>query len=194
MRPAGFLFVAVVAALVSLPALARADEGIDDFVEVLDNTVRTVRADGNDGWEQTHAHCRELMGRVLDIDTMARSAVDANWERMTAHQRTAYRAAFESRMANVCVRSMRAFRSQRVILAGVRQGQGGERMATTTFVLENEGERLITWRLRDRHKPLRAVDVIADGRSVVASARSEFSAVLDSNNGDIGALIASMQR
>jgi ABC-type transporter MlaC component len=57
----------------------------------------------------------------------------------------------------------------------------------------------VTWRLRGRtavppNAPLRAHDVIADGSSAVATARSEFSAVLESNNGNIDALIASMQR
>jgi ABC-type transporter MlaC component len=53
---------------------------------------------------------------------------------------------------------------------------------------------MVTWRLRGAEKTLRAVDVIADGRSAVATARNEFSAVLDSSNGNVDALIASMQR
>lgn len=194
MRSVHFLCIAICAAVLSLPALAQDDEAVEDFVAFLDNTVRSIHAQSDAGSTQYHAHCHALMDRILDVDTMARSAVGAIWDRMTAQQRSSYRSAFEARISSECVRSMRAFRSQKVLLAGVRQSNGGDRMLTTGFVLENELERMVTWRLRGATQPLRAVDIIADGRSAVATARNEFLAVLESNNGNVDALIASMQR
>jgi ABC-type transporter MlaC component len=186
----------VALAVIAVDSRAHAQgSDVDNFVAYLDSTVRSFRANNNGNNANGEiARCRELMGRVLDIETMAQGAVGATWDRMSAAQRGAYRAAFEARMASECARSMRAFRSKSVLRAGLRQVAGGDRMLTTGFVLEPEGERMVTWRLRGAEKALRAVDVIADGRSVVATARNEFSAVLDSSNGSVDALIASMQR
>jgi ABC-type transporter MlaC component len=190
--------IAASALIAAVPARAQ-DEEVDDFVATLDAIVQSIDAQDDDGTAREIARCRELVSRILEIETMARIAIGVTWERMSTQQKAAYRGAFETRMASLCVRSMRAFRSQKVILAGTRPTSNGERMVTTNFLLKNNGERLVTWRLRGRtavppNTPLRAHDVIADGSSAVATARSEFSAVLESNNGNIDALIASMQR
>jgi ABC-type transporter MlaC component len=95
-------------------------------------------------------------------------------------------------MTTECVRVTRENPAGKVTLAGVRTVSGGDRLVTTRF--DGEGSRTVTWRVRGSGSRLKAVDVIADGRSAVSSARQEYARVLESNHGNVDALIAFMHK
>jgi ABC-type transporter MlaC component len=110
---------------------------------------------------------------------------------MTPSQRTAYGAAFDDRVLVKCAAIIGDYHGDKIVLMGVRPAGGGDLLATTRFG-SSEAARMVTWRLRNGEK--RVVDVIGQGGSAVASARNEYAAVLQSNNGDIDALIAFLRK
>jgi ABC-type transporter MlaC component len=93
-------------------------------------------------------------------------------------------------MTSECIRVTRENQAEKVTLAGVRTASGGDRLVTTRF----DSGRLVTWRVRGSSSRVKAVDVIADGRSAVLSARQEYARVLESNQGNVDALIAFMHK
>jgi ABC-type transporter MlaC component len=165
--------------------LARGQDNaaIDEFVTLLDEQMR---ASGGG-----IAACRGLAERVLDLPAMARAAIGERWAGMTPSQRTAYGAAFDQRVLVKCAGIIGDYHGEKIVLMGVRAAGGGDLLATTRLG-SNEAGRMVTWRLRSGEK--RVVDVIGQSGSAVASARTEYSAILQSNNGDIDALIAFLRK
>jgi ABC-type transporter MlaC component len=172
----------------SVPATAQSDAGISEFVAYLDSSVRAVQNRAG-----AQSRCRDLMSRLMDVDLMARAAVKDAWNHMSPQQRTSYRAAFQDKMVSECLRVTRENRAEKVTLAGVRAVSGDDRLVTTRFGGEGEGGRTVTWRVRGGSR-VRAVDIVANGRSAVLSARQEYSRVLETNKGNVDALIAFMQK
>jgi ABC-type transporter MlaC component len=181
---AAVLIVGVLMALGS-PVLAGAqgNAAIDEFVTLLSEQMR---ASGGG-----IAACRGLADRVLDLPAMARAAIGERWGAMTPSQRTAYGAAFDDRVLVKCAGIIGDYHGDKIVLMGVRPAGGGDLLATTRLG-PSEADRMVTWRLRNGEK--RVIDVIGRGGSAVASARNEYSAILQSNNGDIDALIAFLRR
>lgn len=191
----GRMFVLIVAAAVPVQAArAQTDPSINAFVTSFATSIREIHAQMGAGDGKSTERCRALVARAFDLDTMARSALGAAWEKLTPFQRDAYRAAFERRIASDCVRRIREYRGEEMTLLGVRSGEGGDRLAATRFAVRGEAGRILTWRLRPGGSPPRALDLIVDGRSLLLSAREEYAAVLQSHNGDINALIEFMLR
>jgi ABC-type transporter MlaC component len=183
-RVLAFISPCLCAAYLLLPTHARADS-VSEFVAYLDSSVRAAQNRAG-----AQSRCRDLTNRLMAVDLMARAAVKDAWEQMTPQQRTQYQAAFHEKMIGECLRVTRENKAEKVTLAGVRDVSGGDRLVTTRFGGEGEGGRVVTWRMRGS----RAVDVVANGRSAVLSARQEYAGVLESNKGNADALIAFMRK
>ena len=72
--------------------------------------------------------------------------------------------------------------------ARVRPPSGGVRLVTVRGGPEQ------TWRLRPVGQSWRIVDVSIDGRSALHAERQEYAEILDTNHGDINAVIAFVRR
>ena len=181
---AGVLIIGILVAL-GAGGLARGQDSaaIDEFVTLLNEQMR---ASGGG-----IAACRGLAERILDLPAMGRAAIGERWAAMTPSQRTAYGTAFDQRVLVKCAGIIGDYHGEKIVLMGVRPAGGGDLLATTRFG-SSEAGRMVTWRLRSGEK--RVVDVIGQSGSAVASARTEYSAILQSNNGDIDALITFLRK
>ena len=173
---------------------AQTSPSVDEFVAKLDSTTRAIHENSKKDATLVREGCRKLLSETLNLDAMAQAANVEIWEKMTAPQRNLFRVAFEHRMIGNCVRQFGTYVGESLKLAGVRTADDGHLLATV-LVGSQDDAKLVTWRLYNfGPRDWRAVDVIAEGRSVVSDARMEYAAVLQSVNGDIEALIAIMQK
>ena len=74
--------------------------------------------------------------------------------------------------------------------ARVRPPSGGVRLVT----VRGGPEQTWIWRLRPVGQSWRIVDVSIDGRSALHAERQEYAEILDTNHGDINAVIAFVRR
>jgi ABC-type transporter MlaC component len=176
-------------------AFAQVDPAIDQFVQVIQSSLLAISAQAPARDGGAREGCGDLMARVLDVGAMAQAASDDAWDLMTQPQRERFREGFARRLRSDCIGPIRDYRGEPVTLAGVRPLGPGERLVAIRLGAEDAPGRVITWRLRaggpDGEK---AVDIIVDGRSTVASLRNEISAVLQAQKGDIDALIGYLNK
>ncbi|GEM_PF-4320341 len=185
----------VLAVFIVVPAMARADPPAADFVAGWEARVRAVHASLSGDAALALGHCREFVAAMLDLDTMAHAAAAANWARMSAAQRAAYRNAFDDRIAEECVRRVGDYDGERFEIMGMRLTSDGERIVIASLGPPATSHRTIAWRLRPAAGGgLRAVDVIIEGRSQLAEARDDFARVLANNRDDIDASIAALRQ
>ncbi|MBI3704124.1 MAG: ABC transporter substrate-binding protein [Rhizobiales bacterium] len=182
-------------ALLCVSTHALSEPLVDAFVARLGESMRAIRVQAKGNADLTRAGCRDLLSQLLALDVMARRSAGEAWDKMTNVQRDAFRAAFAERMASECVRSYSDYNGDAIEPVGVRAMQDGDKMATVRFGAEADNGKRITWRLRQIDaETWRVVDVIVEGSSAVLTARNEYAAILQSHNGNIEALLASMRK
>jgi len=74
--------------------------------------MRAIHTRANGDAAQVVAGCREFLGRVLNLETMARAVTEGAWERMSGAQREAYQGAFADRLAAECARALADYSTQ----------------------------------------------------------------------------------
>jgi ABC-type transporter MlaC component len=184
------LFFAVLV-MSALSARAQSDGQVNDFVARLTSGVRGAGTTPS----AAMSACAQLFRSVADAPAIARAAAGPAWRSMTSRHRNAYSAAIERRISADCAREGgdRAFGA--ITLVGASPTQSGHRLITTRV---NAGGRSMTivWRVHasTSGSSLRAVDLLVEGRSVVAALHDETAAVLAGTSGDLDAMIKAIQR
>lgn len=161
------------------------DGGVDDFVGRVNATIGSLKAGDAAG---ARAACAKLVGQIFDIDAMAPATSAGAWQRMGTAQKAAYRKGLVRRIEGDCESRSRDFAGQAMDLVGVRQGEGGDR-----FVAVKSNGKTVIWQVRGSGS-LRAVDVSANGRSLVIAAQRDAKVVLKNSGGDLQALINSVAK
>jgi ABC-type transporter MlaC component len=182
----GRLFLAlafVAAAGFSAAAAATSDRAVDDFIRRLNATVGSLKPGDT---AAARSACARLVDQAFDIDAMAPATSAGAWQRMNAAQKAAYRNGLTKRVARDCVSRSRDVAGQTMELVGVRLGEGGDR-----FVAVKAEGKTVIWQVRGSAR-LRAVDVSANGRSLVIAAQRDAKAILKNSGGDLQALIKSV--
>jgi ABC-type transporter MlaC component len=183
------LLLALTAAAFAVPAHAvEVDGAVSAFVDRINATVAPVAP--GDG-KAIRAACATLVSQAFNIGAMAPDIVPEAWVRMDAGQRAAYSRGLAKRAADDCVSHGGEIAGNTVELVGVRAGEGGDRLIA---VKQSKGRgRTVIWRVRrGSGGALKAVDMTVDGRSLVASARSDAKAILKKTDGNVVALLRSV--
>ena len=172
-------------------AFAETNPLVQDFFSRIGNAVSSLA--GKTG-PNARAACVGFVRALLDVDSIARQAAGGAWKLMTPDQQAAFRAAVERRSARECATQNATNSGAPVILVGVRDGSGGDRLLATRFGQASGGGRTVVWRLPSggTGQKVQATDVLVDGRSMALTLRDETSKALDRNDGSIDALIATI--
>jgi ABC-type transporter MlaC component len=185
-------WIAGAAAALAGPACAQSQAAVDVFVSQLDDTMHELHDKARGNAARIRAGCRDVVGRFLNLEAMAKAAGEDIWDKMSVAQRETYRTAFGDRMVAECGRQFADYRGEDVRELGTRSLSGGDKLVMTR-VGRGEDAKMVGWRMHGGDASA-AVDVIWEGNSAVAKARSEFAAVLQGANGNVDALIGFMRK
>jgi hypothetical protein len=192
-RLLGIVTAASIVLAFSSVAHGQTDPAIRDFFLRVDRAVGSVT--GKTG-ASAQTECLGFVRALLDVRSVAQRAAAGVWNRMSAAQRSGFREAVERRAARECVAQSRNNDRAPVLFVGVRSASGGDRLLATRVEQKSRAGRTVVWRLpaSGAPSPLRALDLLVDGRSTVLTLRDEVSDILDRKNGDIDALIKTLGR
>jgi hypothetical protein len=192
-RRLAFTVTILVACHGACEAAASIDAASSDFVSRLNGAITSLV--GKTG-KDAYASCVSYVDSLLDLDVIARKSAAAVWDRMTAKQQSAYRAALERRAAKNCVNENGNNSGKPAAILGIRASGADRLLATRSEQKNGEPGRTVVWRLPASDVPegVRAIDVLVDGRSTVLSLRDEAKGILDDNKGDINTMITGIGR
>jgi phospholipid transport system substrate-binding protein len=185
------LWTLLLACLLSAPITsARSEDSVRNFVERVNHASTALLASEGGGAQK----CRRLLAWAFDVPAMARYALGTAWNKATSAQRRAFLAAFEDEIVSAYLRRMRAYRGATMSFVGARKPSGGNQVAASRLLMPNGTEQTWIWKLRPAGEGWRIVDVTIDGRSALHAERQEYADILESNHGDINAVIAFVRR
>lgn len=181
--------------LVATPGRAEDDAaGAGRFIEVTGDELIQL-ASGARTLESRRERLQPFLERVVDVDGVGRFCLGRYWQSTTAEQRDAYLRLFRLVLVNSIAGHLGQYEPGRVRIAVGRPSPRPEGvLVPTTIERPNNKPVSISWVVAGEDGRYRINDVVAEGVSLRLTQRSDYSAFLSRNNGEVSALIGAMQQ
>jgi phospholipid transport system substrate-binding protein len=184
--------------LAALPLLcamraARAQAAETAFIrDKGDALLAIVNGDASDGAKQQAVG--KLLAEAVDLDGVARFVVGRYWRTASPEEQREYLKLFGDLLQlTIAARfgELKGLKFQ--VLGPTRRDEEAQGVAT---VIERPGQAPATveWKIAQVGSGLKVVDLVAEGTSLRLTQRSEYTSVLQRNNGQFAGLMAAMRR
>ena len=179
----------------AIPAPTPEDKAIFEFVDRLLAASRALLSAAWQSEERARQDCRKLLEWAFDIPGMVSYALGPAWAKANERERAALRASFETLIVNHFVRQMRSEPNRAFAFLGYREEAKGRVLAVVRAITPERPDQIWWWRLHaEPDGAWRVVDLIVEGRSVLLSEREDYARILETNNGNIGAVVEYINR
>jgi len=188
------LFLALLLAWLGPPALATEKDtqgAVRAFVEGVN--AASVGFFSSASEADARERCRALLAWAFDVPAMGKEALGRAWEKSTDGERKEFLEAFEEDVISAYLRRMRA-KGTTLTFIGNRPPFDGHQLAASRRSVPGKEDQIWIWWMRPEGQSWRIDDLVLDGHSAVSTEAHEYATVLESNNGDMNALIAFMRK
>jgi phospholipid transport system substrate-binding protein len=132
------------------------------------------------------------LGRVVDVDYVAKFVLGRHWRIATPAQQKAYLAAYGPFLLNNYVARLTKYTGQTYKINGT-QADGDAFVVSMQLVDPNGPAVLVDYRVRqDAQTKFKVIDIVVEGVSLLATQRSEFNSVVSNKGLDV--LIQALQK
>lgn len=137
--------------------------------------------------------CHALLAWAFDVPAMGKEALGRAWGNATEEERNEFLQAFEEDVVSAYLRRMRT-PGTTLTFIGHRPPFEGHQLAASRRSVPGKEDQIWIWWMRPEGPSWRIDDLLLDGHSAVGAEAHEYATVLESNHGDIKALIAFMRK
>jgi phospholipid transport system substrate-binding protein len=191
-----FLLGAVPAALAAAAGGARG-QGADPAraAQFIQSTGQELVAalNSNAPVERRRQQVAAILRRAVDIEGVGRFILGRWWRQASAAEQQEYMRLFEETLIRNLSARFGEYQGVRFALGRAQQRTEDDVLVNTIIERPNIAPFSLDWRVGDVNGQPRVVDVIAEGTSLRLTQRSEYSAVIQRNNGQVSALLAAMR-
>jgi len=179
-----------VALVLALAPSTHADEfptGSEAARQVVQETVdRVIEVLNQRDWskEQRIEAIREIAYANFDFETMSRLVLARNYKKFDEAQRVEFVKAFKSYLSRSYSTRIDRYEQQRVDITGARVEKRGDVTVMTEIVGGDTDGFEIHYRMRDKGRGWKVIDVIIEGVSLVSNYRSQFKEVVNQGGPD----------
>ena len=143
--------------------------------------------------ERRRQQVATILRRAVDIEGVGRFILGRWWRQASAAEQQEYMKLFEETLIRNLSARFGEYQGVRFSLGRAQQRTEDDVLVNTIIERPNIAPFSLDWRVGDVNGQPRVVDVIAEGTSLRLTQRSEYSAVIQRNNGQISALLAAMR-
>ena len=176
----------------TVPVSAAQDPAFS-FIQRLSETALMSLTEKNVSRLEREKRVREILRANFDIDTIGRFALGTHWNAATEDQRKEYLDLFEDMIVQTYTTRFEDYSGQKLEVKDATDS-GKKDTLVSSQVIQPDGPPLnLEWRVRSKNGQLRVIDVVVEGISMSVTQRSDFSSVIQSNGGDLDALLAMLR-
>ena len=136
----------------------------------------------------------KLLNRSFDMSTIGRFAMGRYWKTATKAQRNQYQKLFKAMIIQVYSKRFGEYQGQSIEVKSARP-EGKHDILVQSMIVPKNGEKIrLDWRVRPKKGRFKVVDVIVEGVSMALTQRSDFASVIQRGGGDVGVLIAYLEK
>lgn len=135
-----------------------------------------------------------VLRRAVDVDGVGRFILGRWWRQASPAEQQEYLKLFEETLIRNLSARFGEYQGVRFSLGRSQQRTEDDVLVNTVIERPNSPPFALDWRVGDVGGQPKVVDVIAEGTSLRLTQRSEYSAVIQQNGGQVSALLAAMRR
>lgn len=177
------------------PALAQQDIGrAASFIQATGQELVAAINDTRADLATRRQRVAAILRRAVDIDGVGRFILGRWWRQASPQQQQDYLKLFEETLIRNLSARFGEYQGVRFSLGRSQQRTEDDVLVNTIIERPNSAPFALDWRVGEVNGQPKVVDVIAEGTSLRLTQRSEYSAVIQQNNGSVDALLAAMRR
>ncbi len=187
---------AVVAAACSLSALATPAMA-QDAGAFIDGVARQVLEKLKQGASDAERESllRTVLRSYFDLGAMGRAALGQYWSKTTPEQQQRYLRAVETAEVRAYSGRLKQYGGQTLKVQRVTPGPGGAQLVDSQILQPTGAQPVrLVWEVRNSGGRQLITDVSIEGVSMVLTRRSDFTAYISRNGGNVEPLIAELER
>jgi len=188
----GALGLIAAAALIAAPALAAATDRATALVETLAADLTRLVNSGRSGG-QLYGEFERLLARYADMPAVSASVLGPPWRSASSGQRQAFIAAFQSYLARKYGAQFDEYRNARIEVTGAKDAGRAGVLVLTRVVRPGQEAIAVDWQISERSGQARAVNLVIEGVSMLATERAEVGAMLEASRGSVDGLIGQLR-
>ena len=190
------LFLGAVLALAATTGGARA-QGADparaaQFVQATGQEL-VAALNSNAPIAQRRQQVADILRRAVDVDGVGRFILGRWWRQASPAEQQEYLKLFEETLIRNLSARFGEYQGVRFALGRAQQRAEEDVLVNTVIERPNIAPFSLDWRVGNVGGQPKVVDVIAEGTSLRLTQRSEYSSVIQRNNGQVSALLAAMR-
>lgn len=135
-----------------------------------------------------------ILRRAVDVDGVGRFVLGRWWRVASPAEQQEYMRLFEETLIRNLSSRFGEYQGVRFSLGRSQQRTEDDALVNTVIEPPNSAPFSLDWRVSEVGGQPRVVDVIAEGTSLRLTQRSEYSAVISRNGGQVAALLDAMRR
>lgn len=187
-----FLGAALAAGLaVPFAASAQVDPAVA-FIQKRGEALTAI-VNGDAPVAQKKQQVERLLSEAVDISGVGRFVVGRYWRTATAEEQREFQRLFHDLLLETIAARFGDLKGLKFHVVGGARGDDESKGVVTTIERPGQAAANVEWRVADQGGALKVVDLIAEGTSMRLTQRSEYTSVLQRNNGRFEALIAAMK-
>lgn len=184
----------MLAATMLFNGVAQAAIAPSAFVENLTYSAFETLRDPAIDEKQRFAKFRTLLSQHVDMSRIGKFVLGANWRRADAAQQSEYQKLFSDYVISAYAGRLKDYTNATIRIKDTTDTGKGEYIVSTLVLHPKNPEPVkVDWRLRENAGELQVLDMTIEGISMALTQRSEFTSIIQQNNGDINALLARLR-
>ncbi len=188
------LTISFTAAGLIRPAQAEVDIGrAANFIQTTGQELVAAINDQTRDLAARRQQVAAVLRRAVDVEGVGRFILGRWWRTASPQQQQEYLKLFEETLIRNLSSRFGEYQGVRFGLGRTQQRTGDDVLVNTIIEQPNSAPFSLDWRVGEVNGQPRVVDVIAEGTSLRLTQRSEYSSVIQRNNGSVQALLDAMR-
>jgi len=189
------LFLAAVAALLSLPrlALAAAPADAQKFIDDLgESTVRSL-TDSSLSDAERDSRFRSLLESQFDLPGISKFVLARHWRGASDAERADFQRLFETLLVQAYAKKFAEYAGERFKVSSSLANDDGSITVNSLINRPNGDVVRLDWRVADAGG-LKISDLVVDGISLRTTYRSDVASVIQNNGGNVAGLLGALRQ
>lgn len=182
--------------LIATPALADNSAMVDGATKYVENVAQqAIDIIHNKKLSEDAAKekFQGIMGKSFDIKTISRFTLGRYWRVATKPQQKEYTRLIKEVILNKYADRLLDYSGESFEIVGGRELNETDTVVTMKVKPKNQPDAVFAWRVRYKNNSYKIIDLAVEGVSMSITHRSDFSAVIQRNGGDVQSLIDALQ-
>jgi phospholipid transport system substrate-binding protein len=189
------LFLAAVAALLSLPRLAQAAAAPADAQFIDDLGVSTVRSLTGSNLSEAERDSRfgSLLESQFDLPGISKFVLARHWRGASDAERADFQQLFETLLVQAYAQKFAEYAGERFKVSSSLANDDGSITVNSLINRPNGDVVRLDWRVADAGG-LKIFDLVVDGISLRTTYRSDVASVIQNNGGNVAGLLGALRQ